>query len=72
MAQTELRANGEPHGLQWDFRGTLVAGRRRHAGVAGLQMRREAADQGANGARGGAPGQLAERHELVASVNLVD
>lgn len=72
MAQTKVRANGEQHGLQWDFRGTQVASRRRHAGVAGLQMPREAADQGANGASGGAPGQMAERHELVASVNLVD
>jgi hypothetical protein len=24
MAQTKVRANGEPHGLQWDFRGTQV------------------------------------------------
>jgi hypothetical protein len=70
MAQTKVRANGEPHGLQWDLRGTQVVSRRRHAGVAGLQMRREAADQGANGAKGGAAGQMASRHELVSSVNL--
>jgi hypothetical protein len=55
-----------------DFGSTQVAARHRHAGVAGLQMRREAADQGANGASGEAPGQMAERHELVASVHLVD
>ncbi len=62
MAQTKVRANGEPHGLQGDLRGTQVAGRRRHAGVAGLQIPREAADQGANGAQGGAPRQTTGRH----------
>jgi hypothetical protein len=36
------------------------------------EMPRKAADQGANEAIGGAPAQMAERHELVASVNLVD
>jgi hypothetical protein len=66
MAQTKVRANGEPHGLQWDLRGTQVAERRRHAGVASMQTRREAADQGADGTRGGAPGQTVGRSSALA------